>query len=295
MQYNEECMTCLVNSQARLCRGLGTEKDRMAFMGDVFRAFSDAPEGVAAPWFIPVFTESFCRHFGIEDPYREIKERANELSLAMLPELEKFVREAEDPLMAALKVSRAGNFLDFAVLTREQIENRISSGVPADLESALDGTEYRNFRKDLQDARSLVILGDNAGEIVFDTVLVRELKKQFPDLQIIYVVRGGKAQNDATMDDAEISGMSELVRVIGNGSAIPGTELRFLSAELTERLFSADLILSKGQANFETLVTCGLNIYYIFLCKCPKFAKRFGVPSMTGMFVNDRRNKKFAV
>ena len=295
MQYNEECMACLVNSQARMCKGLGTEEDRMEFMRDVFRSFSDVPAGVAAPWFIPKFTEAFQRHFGIGDPYREIKEKANRLSLAMLPELEKYVRQAEDPLLAAMKVSRAGNFLDFAVLTEEQIEKGLSAAVPADLESPLDSTEYRHFTEELETARSLVILGDNAGEIVFDTVLVRELKKRYPSLRITYVVRGGNAQNDATMADAEVSGMCGLVRVIGNGSSIPGTELGYISEELKTCLNSADLILSKGQANFETLGTCGLNIYYMFLCKCPKFAKRFGVPPMTGMFVNDRRNQKFKV
>jgi len=293
MQYDEECRTCLIGSQERLCKGLGTEEERMDFMRDVCNAFSYAPKGVAAPWFIPVFTESFARHFGIENPYCEIKERANRLSLEMLPELEKTVREAKDPLSAAMKVSRTGNFLDFAVLSEEQIEKGLDAVMQAGLQDAFDENEYRRFIEDLKTAKSMTILGDNAGEIVFDTVLVRELKRQFPGLEITYVVRGGNAQNDATMEDAEISGMNSLVRVIGNGSAIPGTELPYCSKELLEALHSADLILSKGQANFETLVNSGLNIYYMFLCKCPKFANRFGVPPMTGMFVNDRRNERF--
>jgi len=293
MNFNEECITCLVESQYRLSRGHGTEQDRIAFLQDVCAAIPTAPEGVAAPWFIPVFTKAFERHFGIRDPYAEIKKHANEMSLAVLPRLEQTVSDAEDPLLAALYVSRTGNFLDFAVLTRECIEERMQK-VLEELETPpLDAKEYMHFREELERGKKLLILGDNAGEIVFDTVLVKELKNKYPGLEILYAVRGGNAQNDATMEDAEVSGMTELVRVIGNGSAIPGTELDYISKELKDHLMTADLILSKGQANFETLVTCGLNIYYMFLCKCPKFARRFQVPPMTGMFINERRNEKF--
>lgn len=294
MQYNEECIACLVESQYRLCRGLGTEKDRIAFMQDVCAVIPEAPEGVAAPWFIPAFTKAFEKHFGIRDPYAEVKKQANELSLKFLPELEELVREAKDPLYTAMLVSRTGNFLDFAVLSRERIEEGMEKVFAGIREASLDPAEYASFLAELETGKKLLILGDNAGEIVFDTVLVKELKKRYPGLQIVYVVRGGNAQNDATMEDAAVSGMTGLVPVIGNGSAIPGTELAFCSEELLEQLRSADVILSKGQANFETLVTSGMNIYYMFLCKCPKFAKRFQVPPLTGMFVNERRNEKFA-
>jgi len=293
MNYDDECIACLVESQFRLSRGHGSEQDRIAFMKDICAAIPTAPEGVAAPWFIPAFTKAFEKNFGIADPYAGAKKHANETSLRILPRLERLVSEAQDPLRTAMRVSGAGNFLDFAVLTKECIDGKMEE-ILAGIDRPLpDETEFGYFRRDLENGKKLLILGDNAGEIVFDTVLVKTLKQCYPGKEILYVVRGGIAQNDATMEDAEISGMTKLVRVIGNGSQIPGTELAYCSGELLSHLKTADLILSKGQANFETLAMCGMNIYYMFLCKCPKFTRRFGVVPMTEMFINERRNRTF--
>lgn len=289
MQFNEECIACLIHRQAALAEGHGTEQSRLSFMKDVLQAVLDAPEGVAAPFLIPAFTQAYARHFGIDDPYRQIKRDSNERVMAFLPEIRAMLRRSNDPLRLAMQFSQTGNFLDFAVLPREKIEQELESAIRKTPENPLPEEEYGMFLAELSRARSVLILGDNAGEIAFDRVLVEELLRQYPSMRICYCVRGKNAQNDATREDAAFCGMDRLVPVVDNGSAIPGTELSYCSKELLCAMEQADLILSKGQANFETLLGCGKNIYYLFLCKCPRFARRFGVPVMTGLFVNERR------
>ena len=154
---------------------------------------------------------------------------------------------------------------------------------------ALDEKEYENFLRDLSSARKLVYLTDNCGEVVLDKLAVRILKEQYPDLDITVIVRGYPVVNDATMEDAEEIGLTDLVKVIGNGSNVGGTWIPGINAEARELLYDADLIIAKGQGNFETLNDCGLNIYYLFLCKCDLFQRRFHAENLQGMFLNERR------
>ncbi len=119
------------------------------------------------------------------------------------------------------------------------------------------------FREELSDARSLVYLTDNCGEIVLDKIAVKMLQKLYPHLSITVIVRGEPVVNDATMEDAAMCGLTELVPVIGNGSRVGGTWLPDISEEARQLLDRADVIIAKGQGNFETLNGCGLNIYYL--------------------------------
>ena len=152
----------------------------------------------------------------------------------------------------------------------------------------MDETVYQAFRQDLACAKELLILGDNAGEIVFDILLVEQLKQQYPQLKIRYCVRGEKVLNDATREDARYVGMDKLCEILDNGSFVSGTELGFIGKPLEEALNTADLILSKGSGNFECLAGCGLNLYYVFMCKCQRVAKLLNVENMTGQFLMDK-------
>ena len=121
---------------------------------------------------------------------------------------------------------------------------------------------------------------------VLATILLKEL---CPELDITVIVRGFPVINDATMEDAQDIGLAELTTVIGNGSEVGGTWLPHISSEAREALESADLIIAKGQGNYETLHDCGLNIYYLFLCKCKWFQYQFNAKPLQGMFINERR------
>ena len=152
----------------------------------------------------------------------------------------------------------------------------------------VSGEQYEALKQDLSKAHKLVYLLDNCGEIVLDKLVIRLLQKLYPTLEITAFVRGGNVQNDVTMDDARQVGLTEVVKVMSNGVNIAGTCIEEISAEARAELENADVIISKGQGNFETLRKCGLNVYYIFLCKCEMFAREFQVPKFTGMLINDK-------
>ena len=120
---------------------------------------------------------------------------------------------------------------------------------------------------------------------------VLEIMKEFPDISVTALVRGREVLNDATLSDAKEAGLDDMVKVITNGTGIPGTSLSEISYDAKKAVFDADVIISKGQGNFETLMYSRLNIYYIFMCKCKMFAERFNVEPFTGMLLNDMRMK----
>ena len=152
----------------------------------------------------------------------------------------------------------------------------------------IDEKQYREFTTDLENAKNIVYLTDNCGEIVMDKLLIKQIKKKYPDLELTVMVRGTEVINDATMEDAKQVGITDYARVIPNGSDIAGTWIEEMSEEAKAVLDGADVIISKGQGNFETLRKCGRNIYYIFLCKCDLFANTFQVPKLTGMIINEK-------
>ena len=289
MQFDAECIACLVRRQYELAERQPDRTAQTAFMRDVARTIADAPENVAAPWLVPGFARAAHRHFGITDAFDAIKRESNEHVLALLPRIREIMRTADDPLAMALKFSRTGNYLDFAVLPHDKIARELDSAIEKTPAEPLDSAEYAALRANLTHARSLLILGDNAGEIAFDVVLVEQLQRQYPALRVQYVVRGGNAQNDATRADAHAVGMDALVPILDNGSCIPGTELAYCGEALLREFSNADVILSKGQGNFECLLGCGQNVYYLFLCKCPRLCRILSQPLMQPMLLNERR------
>ena len=156
----------------------------------------------------------------------------------------------------------------------------------------LDEQEYRNFCQDMKKASNVVYITDNCGEIVLDKIAIQILKKTFPNIRVTALVRGLPAGNDATMEDAEFCGLTDIVPVLGNGSDVGGTWFHGISTHARELLQGADVILAKGQGNYETMHGCGLNIYYLFLCKCDWFQQLFHAKLLQGMFINEKRAPK---
>jgi uncharacterized protein with ATP-grasp and redox domains len=208
---------------------------------------------------------------GNKDPYRELKQRSNRLALRMCAELKETVRTSEDPLETAVKLAIAGNIIDLGVKTSikdSEIERIINDSLITDF----DGQQIEDFRNAVNQAKQILYLADNAGEIVFDRLLIEQL----PAEKVTLVVKGKPVINDATVEDAEFAGLSEIVKVIDNGSDAPGTILESCSQTFRNRFAEADLIIAKGQGNYETLSDVEKNIFFILKAKCSVIAKDLG-------------------
>ena len=288
MKINAFCMSCLVQAQARRIQKFQDEEKKACYMREVLHMIAESDPKWSAPALLEPISKLYEKYWGMQNDLEEEKKTFNELLLSMEDDLEQKIRSRKDPLEAALCLARLGNYIDFSALGEVSAEKLLELLAQAEQET-LDTAEYRHFCKDLKDGKHLVYLTDNCGEIVLDKILIKLLREQYPQLMIEVVVRGVAVTNDATMEDARYVGLTEVAPVFGNGSGIAGTELTHISKEAKEKLEQADLILSKGQGNFETLHTCGLNIYYLFLCKCDWFMQRFHAEHLKGMFVNETR------
>ena len=243
-----------------------------------------ADTGTDAAWQIDRLWESL---FGPLPDFGPVKRYFNELMMKWVPVLEERLEKADDPLLLALQYAMTGNYIDFAALGSVD-EGKLGDLLrQADL-IPLDPEILRSFRDDLSKAKRLAFVADNCGEIVMDQVLMRQIRKLYPQIGICAIVRGGPVANDATMEDALQIALTEDVQVIGSGTDYPGMHLERCSVEAGNILGEADVVIAKGQANFETLSGCGLNIYYAFMCKCELFTERFGVEIFSGVLTRER-------
>ena len=204
------------------------------------------------------------------DPYRAIKDRFNRLALNMYPELKTRIDRSEDPLATAVRLAIAGNVIDMGInnhLTDAQVHEAIDHALEAPLEADL--TEFADV---VSAAKDILYLADNAGEIVFDRLLIERL----PLEKVTVVVKGLPVINDATMADAETAGLTELVKVIDNGSDAPSTILKDCSGAFRQHFEQADLVIAKGQGNYETLSDFDKDIFFILKAKCPVIARDLG-------------------
>jgi len=209
---------------------------------------------------------------GVNDPYREIKDRFNQLALRLFPDLKARIQNSSAPFETAVRLSIAGNIIDFGVNSRLD-ESDVLDAIEHALSAPLNGN-VRDFSAAVQDAGRILYLADNAGEIVFDRLFLEQL----PTEKITMVVKGSPVINDATMIDAEIAGITDILEVIDNGSDAPGTILGTCSETFQKRFAAADLVIAKGQGNYETLNDVEKDIFFVLKVKCSVIAKHIGCP-----------------
>ncbi|MFN2232547.1 MAG: damage-control phosphatase ARMT1 family protein [Anaerolineae bacterium] len=206
---------------------------------------------------------------GTGDPYRGAKEASTNQALALYPELKARVQEAADPLDTALRLSIAGNIID------------LGPGHVYDLPDVIERVLSQPFARDdrtalwraLDQASEVLYLADNAGETVFDRILIEAL-----DVPVTYAVKGGPVLNDATLEDARAAGLDRVATLIETGSDAPGTILGQCSPSFRASYDEAELIIAKGQANYETLSGAGPRVFFLLQTKCPVIARDVGVP-----------------
>jgi uncharacterized protein with ATP-grasp and redox domains len=212
------------------------------------------------------------------DPYQAIKQKSNRCALRLLGKLRNKVIHSKDRLLTALELSIAGNIIDFGVKNSLNVNAELKR-ILAEESKVINKKSifyYSEFRRVLKKAKNILYLADNAGEVVFDRVLVEEIRKAYPGKDIYYVVKAKPIINDALLEDAKVCGIDKITRVISNGSDAPGTILTLCSKEFKRIYKSADMIISKGQGNFESLSQEKRPIFFLFMVKCPVVAKETG-------------------
>ncbi|MBL7085380.1 MAG: DUF89 family protein, partial [Candidatus Omnitrophica bacterium] len=213
---------------------------------------------------------------GKDDPFKEIKRKSNKLALALYPRLKKKVQNARDKLLTAVELAIAGNVIDYGVKNSlnivKEIEKIFAEENRLIRKEAKGLFDYPAFKGALKKAKNILYLGDNAGEVLFDRILIEELK----DKKIIYAVRDKPIINDALLEDAIFCGIDKYARIISSGCDAPGTILSFCSPQFLKIYRDAELIVSKGQGNFEALAEERGPIFFLFKAKCPVVARHLG-------------------
>ena len=279
MRVTEKCAACLLDKQQKL----SNDPD---FLRDIMEIIDHRSEDDSAPYLVYLFGKVYKKRFGPRKPYAEIKRKYNDLVLAKEDTLRQRIEASEDPLKTALGYARAGNYIDFGAMNTVEDEVFLQLLDQAEPKER-DLPALESLIRQCETAKTFLLLADNCGEIVLDKLFIEQLLKRFPWLDAKVMVRGDEVLNDATAEDAAYVGLDRIAQVIPNGNTVSGTVYNMLSEEARTALDTADVILAKGQGNFETLNGQGRHIFYAFLCKCDMFTDRFEVPRLTGILVEE--------
>lgn len=291
MHAGAMCISCILSKEEQSIRQFTDEEKKSEYMHRVLEILYQYGQTESSPGLTERLERLYEDFWGCVKDYTAQKQKYNRLLLHMEDKIESQIQKASDPMKECIKYVCAANYIDFSAVSdvneamlEELLQKAVGKDIPED--------EYQIFRKDLQNAESLVYLTDNCGEIVLDKLFIKYIKDSFRELQVTVIVRGGDVINDATMEDAREVGLTELVPCMGNGNAAPGTIIPRLSEEARKVIYGADLIIAKGQGNFESLYGEQLNPYYLFLCKCELFVRRFGLAQYESVFVREARMGK---
>lgn len=275
MEIILDCLPCNMRQALEAAR-MATDDERLlariideaiAVLAD-YRAYRNSPDLCRAMHNI------IRKNTGVMDMYKKVKERDIAAALKVYPLLKQYVSEG-DSLSRALKVAVTGNVIDAAVDANVDIEQCVSQ----ELQIPFGISDEDTLRQYLNKASRLLYIGDNAGETVFDRVLLESL----PKMEITYAARGGPAINDATVEDALASGLSDCARVISTGCDIPGVNMDETTEEFRRCFQQADIVICKGQGNYETLSDSGRSVFFLLKCKCGALARILNV--RTGDYV----------
>ena len=266
-----ECIPCLLRQTLEAAR-LTTDDEAIheQVLRKVLRAASEMNLRESPPLMAQRIHRLIRQMTGDNDPYSDIKDRFNHFALVLYPELKERIERSREPLDTAIRLAIAGNIIDSGVnchIDETQVHNAIEHALTAPL--AGDPEEFREM---ISEAKDILYLADNAGEIVFDRLLI----EQIPLEKVTLAVKGSPVINDACLVDAQATGIADLVEVIDNGSDAPGTILAECSEGFKRQFENADLIIAKGQGNYETLSDVKKDIFFLLKVKCPVIAKHIG-------------------
>jgi uncharacterized protein with ATP-grasp and redox domains len=273
MKTDLDCIPCLLRQSLEAARMVSADASlHEQILRDTLKWMQEMDFNQSPPALGQRVHRRLRRMTGAADPYRTAKDRLNRLALELIPAYQTLLETDGDPLQMAVRLAIAGNMMDMGVNA-----NLTEADVRQTMEQALQAPfwgEMEKFRQAIAGAQSILYLADNAGEIAFDRLLVEQL----PTGRVTVAVRGHPVINDATLQDAQAVGLDQIVEVVENGSDAPGTLLHDCSADFRRRFAEADLIIAKGQGNFETLSDAPGNLFFLFKVKCRVVASHVGQP-----------------
>lgn len=278
MKIHLRCVPCFFEQALSAARTLGLPApDARRLVRRVNAAVDRMDWEQPAPLMGRAIHHAISAITGEDDPYAELKRAHTEAALGLLPAAQDVVARAPDPFEAAVQLSIGGNLIDLASAPGRVVD--VQDCFRQALARPVDQGGVRELERRVARARDVLFLADNAGEVVFDRPLLRLIG---PD-RVTVAVRGGPVINDATADDAAQAGLTERYRVITTGSDVPGIWLPECDPAFRAQFAAADLVIAKGQGNFETLSEQDREVYFLFLVKCPAVVDELDAPLGTAV------------
>ncbi len=279
MRISEKCAICLYERQRN-------KTDNARYLSEIKALLDGRRETDTSPYMVYLFNKVHVRYFGKGADYSDIKKQYNDLMLNMENRLRSEIEDSIDPLARSLVMARIGNYIDFGAMNHVDQDEFLDLFCDTEMRED-DKKTYGSFIKECKNAGSFLLVCDNCGEIVLDKLMIEQLKKRFPQIKIRALVRGGEVLNDATIEDAQYTGLDKVADIVSNGESVAGTIYDMMPQEAKDALDNSDVILAKGQGNYESMSGQGRHVFYEFLCKCDLFTTRFNVPRLTGMFIEE--------
>lgn len=274
MKTAPDCLACFLQQALRVARlnDCGQEQE-IEVMRGVAALLSGCDFQKSPPENAIRIYDAIAKITGCRDPYLEVKELENERALKALPGLKEEIATAAEPLLAAIGLAIAANIIDYGAAARFDVATTFARC--RTMQFAVDHRQQLlTAIEALQPGSTVLYLADNCGEVVYDSLVVELLARR--GLEVTVVVRGAPIINDALVADAEQAGIGPFARIISNGTACPGTPLTLCSEALRRRFAEADLVISKGQGNFETLSETDREIFFLLTVKCKVVAAHLG-------------------
>ncbi|HBO36039.1 MAG TPA: hypothetical protein DD633_05645 [Sphaerochaeta sp.] len=281
MHTSLDCLPCFFKQILEAGRMLGLPPASIKhIMDEIGNELKHFPLDMSPPEMAYHMQRLFAEQSGKDDPYLEVKTLSNNEALAVIDELRSIVYESENPLKTAVKLACAGNIIDYGAFpsgidVQAEITGILQQqGMSTDTDSPL--FEFNAFRQALKSARRVMYIADNAGEIVFDRVLLETIAREFPLIELFFVTRGSPILNDVLIKDALDCGLDSVATVVSSGSKTPGLVLSKAEPAFLKLYHEADMIISKGQGNFEALSDEQGPIFFLFIIKCEVIMQHIG-------------------
>ncbi|MEA1893647.1 MAG: ARMT1-like domain-containing protein [Euryarchaeota archaeon] len=270
MKAHLECIPCLLKQSLNATKVVTDDQAvQEKVLRSVMKVLIDTPVDYVPPEIARTTYSIVDDITGCDDPYKNLKMEYNQIGMRMYPYLKDIVDKSDDRLFTAVKIAIAGNIIDFGADIQFDVKETIKDVLTK--EFAIN--DYPLFVESLEDSESILYLADNAGEVAFDRILIEEI---IDYTDVVYAVKNKPIINDATIDDALFCGIDSIAEIVTTADT-PGTILERCDPEFVSIFRSADVIISKGQGNYETLSEEAGNIFFLLLAKCPVIAADLGV------------------